>query len=114
MARENHQQTVDPHAATGRWREAVLERAHVLLVVGVGGIVVVGAALLTLLDEALVLLDGIVDLRVAADQLDAADHGVEVLGKPGVAGVALVIGKDSSGKSYTCVGWLSVGSTSFE
>ena len=51
-------------------------------------VLVVDHAPLALVDEALPLVDGVVQLGVAADQLDAADHGVEVFGQLGVLGVA--------------------------
>ena len=86
---EDHHQAVDAHAAAGGGRVAVLDRARVLLVVGVGHVAVVDHAALALVDEALPLVDGVVELGVAADELDAADDRVEVLAQLGVDGVAL-------------------------
>src|SRR5271169_6295128 len=84
---EDHDKTIDAHAAAGGGRVAVLDRARVLLVVGVGDVGVVDHAPLALLDEALPLVDGVVELGVAADELDAADDRVEVLRQLGVHGV---------------------------
>ena len=56
---------------------------------GCGHVGVVDHAPLALVDEALPLVDRVVELGVAADELDAADDRVEVLGQLGVHGVAL-------------------------
>ena len=86
---EDHHQPVDAHAAAGGRRVAVLDRARVLLVVGVGHVGVVDHPALALVDEALPLVDRVVELGVAADELDPADDGVEVLAELWVHGVAL-------------------------
>ena len=84
---EDHHEPVDAHAAARRRRVAVLDRARVFLVVRVRHVGVVDHAPLALVDEALPLVDGVVQLGVAADELDAADHRVEVFGQLRVLGV---------------------------
>src|SRR5260370_25822106 len=90
MIRRPPRSTLFPYTTlfrSPRRRVAVLDRPRILLVVGVGNVLVVDHPSLALVDEALPLVDGVVQLGVAADELDAADHRIEVFGELRVDGV---------------------------
>ena len=78
-----------PRPTAGGRRHAVFERAHELFVVGMG--IGLGAFLLpfALADEALALVDRVVDVGAAADDLHPGDDAVEGLADLGVVGMDL-------------------------
>src|SRR3989304_10563369 len=76
LAGQQHHQPVDAHAQASRRGHAVLEGEEEVLVHDLGLLVARGA-LGRLLQEALPLLDGVVQLRVGVTELEAAGEGLE-------------------------------------
>ena len=84
---EEHDETVDADADAARWGKAILKSNDIILVHDVR-FGVPRFALLHLIDKALPLIEGIVELGKAIRQLAAVDEELEAIGKHGVIGIA--------------------------
>ena len=88
LVAEEHDHAVDAVADAARGRHAVLERAHVVVVV-LHGLVVAGGLGLDLRGEAALLVDGVVELGERVGVLVAGDDQLEAVGQARVVVLAL-------------------------
>ena len=95
-AGEDHGQAVDADPAAPGGRQAVPQRAHVVLVHPVR-LEVAALALLELVEEALALLERVVELGEPVGDLHARGVELEPVGHPGPVGCALASGEISTG-----------------
>ena len=86
--REHHGEPIDAHAFAGGWREAVFERADVVLVHSVR-FGVAAALLFELCFEAPALFERVVQLAERVGHLEAADVQLEPLDRVGIVGLLL-------------------------
>ena len=92
LPRQQHHEAVDPHADPARGRHALLERAHEVLVVGLGLLVALGRVAALLL-EAGALLVGVVELGEGVGELHPAGEALEALHQAGLGAVGLGEGR---------------------
>ncbi len=95
---EEHGEAVDADAFAGGGREAVAEGADVVFVDGGHGLFVAAFFLLDLLLEAVVLVDGVVELGEGVADLEAADVELEALDPVGLVGLDLGEWGDGQGE----------------